>query len=204
MHPPAQLSQQAGKGRTRIFPQGVRFFLFQDGIDVRGREKTGSPLTGLRETETGTDHLLGRRHPIERTVGFLDGGLFFLAEPAAFSLPEFMNQLGIKPGMVNGGHAVDGSRNLHADKPAAPGQIREQVPAVARTDERSDTRQRFGRPPVGTAHPQIFHLHEILQLRHARRRQAVEFVQVDEPVRGQLVFGGRGVCQVKTFREVRP
>ena len=79
----------------------------QDSIDICGRQEPRSLFTGFRKTETGIDYLFGRCHPVERTVGFLDGGRFFLDEPAAFTLPEFMQQLGIQLGMVNRRDTVD-------------------------------------------------------------------------------------------------
>lgn len=202
MHAATQLCQQSAEGQTTVASQGRRILLLQGGVKGGGGHDARSLLTRPGKLEVGSQHLFGRRHTIEGLVRCLYLRFLALTEPAAFTLLQFVLQLGIKLGMLHWRGAVYFVLHLHADEAPAARSVCQQVATVARTDERSDALQRFGTAAVGTAQIQVLHLHQVLQLRHAGGRQLVELVQIDESEGGQLVLGSSGVAQVEAFGEV--
>ena len=138
MHPPPHLRQQSAEGRTRTVAQGCRILPFQHGIHIGSGHQAGTRLSRFHEAEAGADQFFGRRYAVKFPVGLLDGGFFLLAEPVAFAPLYLVLQLRVKLSVVDGRGAVDGTLHLHADEAAAAAQVRQQVQAVARADERGD------------------------------------------------------------------
>ena len=92
-------------------------------------------LACLGKRKTTAYKFFGGRNAVERTVGRLNFGLFGLAEPAALTTVQFVQQLGIKLGVVDGSRTVDGMLHFHTDETAAARKVGQQVAAITCTDE---------------------------------------------------------------------
>ena len=141
MHPAPQLRQQAGERCARAVLQRGGILALHRGIDFGGGHQAGTLFARLGEAETGADQFFGGRDAVERAVGLLDFGFLFLAEPAAFAVLQFVQQLGVELFIIHRRGAVDGAFHLHTDEAAAARKVGQQVAAVAGSDERGDAGQ---------------------------------------------------------------
>ena len=92
-------------------------------------------LACLGKRKTAAYKFFSGRNAVERTVGRLDFRLFGLAEPAALATVQFIQQLGIRLGVVDRPRTVDGMLHFHADEASAARKIGQQVATVARANE---------------------------------------------------------------------
>ena len=92
-------------------------------------------LACLGKRKTTAYKFFGGRNAVERTVGRLNFGLFRLAEPTTLATVQFIQQLGIKLGMVDRRRTVDGILHFHTDEASAARKVGQQIATVARADE---------------------------------------------------------------------
>ena len=170
----ADLAQQAAVFRLQVFQdfcQGKQFVVLACGCG----------------TEMGTEEFFLGMYLIECLVVALDFLLFPGGEPIAFAILQLGFQLGIDLGKVQIG-TIDAVLYLDAEETTASGGIVQQVAAVARADEGGDAGQRGIVGLIGLADVEGGELHQVLQLRHPARGEAVELIEVDQAHDSQLVL----------------
>ena len=118
---------------------------------------------------------------------FLYFGFFFVGEPVAGVVLEFVLELGVDLVVVDG-TAVYGVFYFDADEAATSGGVGQEVLAVGGADEGGDAGQGLVTLVVGFAEIQHVELHEVLQAGHVAWGESVELIEVDEAHHGELLF----------------
>ena len=119
--------------------ESTRETLLQSTEDFR-RRQLYTLLPFQWQTETTEKDILFRSMFVEDAVMFLYLTFFFRRKPIAFTTKKFRLQFGIELGIIRTG-TVNLSLHLHTEKTTASRSVCQQFLLIARTNERSNTRQ---------------------------------------------------------------